>query len=99
MYKKLVGTLLPDFPTMAPSFTDHQSRFPRQPSRVFPLKSVLVTLAPARGGVKGTASSSAAVKGVVGGRGGAGAAACWLQSRAAVAVKHETAFKILMVLV
>jgi hypothetical protein len=36
---------------------------------------------------------------VVGGRGGAGAAACWLQSRAAVAVKHETAFKILMVLV
>jgi hypothetical protein len=56
-------------------------------------------LAPARGGVKGMASSSAAVKGMVGGRGGAGAAACWLHSGAAVAVKHETAFKIFMALV
>ena len=73
MYKKLVGTLVPDFPTMAPSFTDHQSRFPRQPFRVLPSKSVLESLGPDRGGVKGMASSSVAVKGVVGGRGGAGA--------------------------
>src|ERR1035441_2407733 len=88
--RKLVGTLPLDFPTIAPSSTDHQSGLPLQPFRVLPSKSVFVTDAPARGGVRGIAATSAAVKGTTGGRGGAaGGAACWLQSRLAAARRRN----------
>ena len=90
--KKLVGTLPLDLPTIAPSSTDHQSGLPFQPFRVLPSKSVFVTLVPARGEVSGIAASSAGVKGTVGGRGGAGAAACWLHSKAVPKRKNAIDF-------